>query len=176
MPTSSVSSALSARAPRDGTPPTAAQAVLREARRLHRAATSDALSNALPVLRRLLAARAIPAGSLPQLFHQRATVQRKHVLRMLAFEAGHESWEAYSRVLPGLDPETVALSLALPHGAGAGAGAGTGTGTLKLWFAGEAQARRYAATHGGRALRVGRQAVVLPAHEPTEGDAGRAPV
>ena len=172
MPTSSVSSALSARAPRDGTPPTAAQAVLREARRLHRAATSDALSNALPVLRRLLAARAIPAGSLPQLFHQRATVQRKHVLRMLAFEAGHNSWEAYSRVLPGLDPEAVALSLALPHGAGAG----TGTGTLKLWFAGEAQARRYAATHGGRALRVGRQAVVLPAHEPTEGDAGRAPV
>ena len=157
------------RAPRDPVPNSsslAIQAVLREARRLHRAATSDALSNALPVLRRLLAARAIPAQALPILFRQRATVQRKHVLRMLAFEAGYDSWESYSRLLPGLDPNAVALSLALPRG--------TGTGTLKLWFSGEAQARRYAAAHGGRALRVGRQGVVLPVQEPDSAGAGSA--
>ena len=73
--------------------------MLREAKRLHRAATSDALSEALPVLRRLLAARAVPACPLQALFRDRASLQRKHVLRMLAFEAGHASWEAYSQAL-----------------------------------------------------------------------------
>ncbi len=121
-------------------------------RRLQRAATSDATAAALPVLRRLLAAQALPPTPLPELFRQRAQVQRKHVLRMLAAEAGHASWEDYALVLPTLDPGPLLQTFDSQRG----------SATLKLWFSDEAQARAHAAQHGGQVLRVGRQAVVVP--------------
>ncbi len=130
--------------------------MLREAKRLHRAAASDALSEALPVLRRLLAARAVPAYPLQALFRDRASLQRKHVLRMLAFEAGHASWEAYSQALSSLDSQSVVLSVAVRRS----------TAVLKHWFVGEQQAAQFASTHGGLVTRVGQEgAVVWPARE-----------
>lgn len=68
--------------------------LLREAKRLHRAAQSDSPAESLPVLRRLLAAEAIPGPTLPAAFRARTQVQRKHVLRALTLEAGYPSWEA----------------------------------------------------------------------------------
>lgn len=134
------------------------QVVLREAKRLHRAATSDSPSAALPVLRRLLAARAVPAQTLPNLFRARNTVQRKHILHTLAAEAGHRSWEEYSRVLPVLDVQQLRQTFLSERS----------TASLKHWFASEADAVRFAAQHGGQAVRVRGQAVVLPA-APIEG-------
>lgn len=129
------------------------QFVLREAKRLHRAAASDSPMTSLPVLRRLLAAGAVPALTLPQLHRARDTIQRKHVLRALAVEAGHASWEAYSRELPFLDAQELQQATRLAHGAA----------DLKLWFASEAEAVQFAAEHGGQPVRIGKQAVVLPA-------------
>ncbi|MGL4576315.1 MAG: hypothetical protein ACRCV9_16145 [Burkholderiaceae bacterium] len=131
---------------------TSTQVVLREAKRLHRAATSDSLSSALPVLRRLLNAAAVPTQTLPSLYRLRSTVQRKHVLRTLAFEAGHASWEEYSRVLPLLDAQQLQQSFLSERG----------VASLKLWFPNEAGAEHFAAQNGGQAVRVRSQAVVLP--------------
>ncbi|MBL8346893.1 MAG: hypothetical protein JNN03_15745 [Rubrivivax sp.] len=128
------------------------QLVLREAKRLHRAATTNSPAEALPVLRRLLAASVVTAATLPSLFRARATVQRKHVLQALAREAGYRCWEDYRRELPLLDPEQVRQVASLQRG----------TSTLKLWFPDEPEAMRFAAEHGGHAVRIGRQAVVLP--------------
>lgn len=153
MPSRPSGAPLAARSAACATPaPSATQAVLREARRLHRAATSDATVAALPVLRRLLAAQALPQAPLPELFRQRAQVQRKHVLRMLAAEAGHASWEAYAQVLPTLDAGPLLQAFDSQRG----------SAMLKLWFSDEAQARAHAEQHGGQVLRVGRQAVVVP--------------
>jgi hypothetical protein len=145
-------------------PSPAQAAMLREAKRLHRAATSDALSEALPVLRRLLAARAVPACPLQALFRDRASLQRKHVLRMLTFEAGHASWEAYSQALSGLDSQSVVLSVAAQRS----------TAILKHWFMGEQQAAQFASAHGGLVTRVGHQgAVVWPVQERQRGREGQ---
>lgn len=129
--------------------------VLREARRLHRAATSDSPAAALPVLRRLLAARAVPACSLPSLFNLRSTVQRKHVLRTLAVEAGFDSWESYSRALPRIDAALLQQAFE----------AGRDVSQLRRWFASPALATQYAAKRGGQVVPMGGQAVVLGAAE-----------
>jgi hypothetical protein len=136
------------------------QVVLREAKRLHRAATSDSLSDALPVLRRLLAMGVVTAPTLPRLFGARDAVQRKHVLRALAREAGYRGWEEYRRELPLLDEHHIQQVAALQRGAS----------TLKHWFSDEAAAMRFAAENGGRTVRVGKQAVVLPAAQREVGE------
>ncbi len=126
--------------------------LLREAKRLHRAATSDSLSQALPVLRRFLNAGATPIASLPDLFRQRHGLQRKHVLRLLAMEAGYSSWEAYRPALSQLTAnqfEHLAVSE-------------TGFAHLNLWFASEVDALAFVSENGGRVVRVGQQAVVMP--------------
>ncbi len=138
------------------------QLVLREARRLHRAAASGALSEALPILRRLLATRAVTDRSLPGLFHARGTVQRKHVLRALAREAGYASWEDYRHALPHIDVSHLQQLASVQ----------CGTSVLKLWFSDTSAARRFAAEQGGQAVRVGVQAVVLPAAPSDAAEAG----
>ncbi len=129
-----------------------AGAVLREARRLHRAATSDALSTSLPVLRRLIASGALPDAGLPALFRGRAQVQRKHVLRMLAREAGFDSWESWRPALGAAHASALMQAHDLRRD----------TGTLHLWFRNESEARAFAALHGGTAVRLGDHAVVAP--------------
>jgi hypothetical protein len=135
------------------TPGEAARVVLHEARRLHRAATAESLSTALPVLRRLIANKVLQGMSLPELYRSRAIVQRKHLLRMLAVEAGFASWETYRPVLDAISP------VQLEHFDVAK----TQAGHLNLWFAAYDEAQTYARQYGGRVMRVGGQAVVFPA-------------
>lgn len=132
----------------------AADLVRALARQLHRAATSDSLRVSLPVLRRILATHTLRDLSLPQLHQQRAMVRRKHLLRTLAIEAGHPSWEHYSRALSGMTVEQ------LPHLDMLQASAGY----PNLWFSNREQAQTYALSHGGRVVPVGTQAVVLMQH------------
>lgn len=130
---------------------TAAAVVLREAKILHKAVCSTALMKSLPVLRRLLEAKALPGSSLPELFRRKESIQRKHVLRMLAMEAGYPSWERYRQVLSTLDPAGLShFDIARRD-----------KGSLNLWFASLAEAEQYAAVHGGKPLRVGRHAVIF---------------
>lgn len=125
--------------------------LLREARKLHRSAISASLAQSLPVLRRLRSARVIQDVTLPQLSQSRSMVQRKHVLRMLAIEAGYPGWEAYRRALAGksadelMQFDVVRRNMGYPN----------------LWFSSAQEAERHAASHGGRVIHVGPQAVVF---------------
>ena len=130
---------------------TALAQVLRQAKMLHRAASSDALASALPVLRRLLLAGVTPAMRLPELHRNRAQVQRKHLLRLLAREAGYASWDAYRKVLSELKAEQLEQFDLLRRQAG----------YPNLWFASMDAAQQHARQHGGRVVKVGQQAVIL---------------
>lgn len=123
--------------------------VLREARRLHRAAASPSLETALPVLRRLLAARVLPMRTLPECHRLRARVQRKHLLRMLAIEAGCAQWDDWRSLL-------VSGAAAAPDYATA-----RDVGRLKHWFVDPSDAVRHAAGCGGTVVCIGGQAAVV---------------
>jgi hypothetical protein len=130
----------------------AADIVLREARNLHRAVNADSLARSLPVLRRLLASGVLQGIALPELHRSRDTVvQRKHILRMLAIEAGFASWEAYRPALSRMKASELPHFDIARHDAG----------QLNHWFSTLDEAKAYAASHGGRAMAVGQQAVVL---------------
>lgn len=130
----------------------AAQAVLTLAKKLHRAAASESLSLSMPVLRRILATHTLRDLSLPQLRRQRAMVQRKHVLRMLATEAGFSSWEAYRHALQNMTIENLPHFDMLRNE----------VGYPNLWFSSSSQAQQHALQHGGRVMAVGAQAVLVP--------------
>ena len=132
--------------------PDAAKSVLALAKKLHRAAQSDGLSESLPVLRRLLNAGVLSGLALPQLHARRLQVQRKHVLRMLAIEAGSSSWEGYRRLLDAMTPAEL-IHFDMVRGV---------SGYPNLWFSSTREAEAYALQQGGRVLPVGSQAVVLP--------------
>lgn len=125
--------------------------LLREARKLHSSAISASLAESLPVLRRLRSARVIQELTLPQLSQGRSMIQRKHVLRMLAVEASYPGWEAYRRALAGksadelMQFDVMRRNMSYPN----------------LWFSSTEEAERNAASHGGRVIRVGPQAVVF---------------
>lgn len=127
--------------------------VLRTAKHLQRAATSESTAASLPVLRRLLAANVLHDAGLPQLHRERDKVQRKHVLRLLAIEAGHANWESYRAALAHLQPDELQHFDLLR----------ANMGYPNLWFSTFEQAQAHASAHGGKALRVGTQAVVSPA-------------
>lgn len=137
----------------------AARLVLGMARRLHKAAMADSLAVSLPVLRRLLTSQTLRHTTLPGLHRDRHSIQRKHLLRMLAVEAGHAGWEAYRHALARMTPaELPHFDLLRPA-----------AGYPNLWFSTPAQARAHAAQHGGRVVPVGTQAVVIEAVRPVEG-------
>lgn len=125
--------------------------VLRMARNLHRATESESLAVSLPVLRRLLATATLTAISLPELQRNRDIIQRKHILRMLAIEAGFASWEDYRHALDTMSVDQIPHFDYLRRQAG----------YPNLWFSTYEEAQRYAAAHNGHALKVGEQAVVL---------------
>ncbi|MBV8250659.1 MAG: hypothetical protein JO200_19700 [Comamonas sp.] len=145
MPTSALFHPFESRAPER------VVALLRAAKLLHRDAVADSRAQALPVLRRLLSSRALQGLSLPQLFAQKAMVQRKHVLLMLGREGGFEDWAGYRAALAGsaaevhMPLEAVALRPGYPN----------------HWFSTPEQARVHAAEQGGQVVQVGTQAVVL---------------
>ena len=134
--------------------PERVSALLRAAKLLHRHAVAPSRAQSLPVLRRLISTQVLQSLSLPQLYEQQAMVQRKHVLQMLAREAGFADWAAYREALSGhaadihmpLEAVAVALHAGYPN----------------HWFSTLEQARTHAAQRGGQVVQVGSQAVVLP--------------
>ncbi len=130
---------------------TAIALVLREAKRLHRLAQSDSLSSSLPALRRLLGTQVLRNMSLPQAFRLRSTVQRKHLLRLLAIEAGYASWEEYRPALVDVLPSALDHFIVLRDG----------WAFAHSWFASEQQAQTQVASAGGRVVRIGHHAVAL---------------
>lgn len=132
-------------------PESAAEVLLRIARNLHRTVSSGSLSVSLPIMRRLIATSTLTAISLPELQRNRDIVQRKHVLRMLAIEAGFKCWEDYRHALDRMSLEELTHYDHLRRQ----------VGYPNLWFSNYEEAQAYANDHGGRALRVGLQAVVL---------------
>jgi len=129
----------------------AAEVLLRTARHLHRSAFSDSLSIALPVLRRLLATSTLTAVSLVELQRNRDIIQRKHVLRMLAIEAGFNSWEDFRHALDRMSVDEINHYDPL-RGA---------VGYPNLWFSNYEEAQAYANEHNCRPLRFGMQALVI---------------
>lgn len=127
-------------------------ALLKEAKRLHRAALSQSNMRALPVLRRLKSAEVIRGLSLLELRKTQGLIQRKHLLQLLASEAGFSSWANYKHALehPALD-SIEHFSLPMKQ-----------IGYPNLWFSNRAEADQYAHSQGGRAISVGHQAVVIP--------------
>lgn len=142
-------------------PTTALELVLHQARKLHRAAQTGPLLQAMPALRRAHAAGVLPGRSLSTLFRERQQLQRKHFLRTLAVEAGYPDWEHYRPALVSMPPQAV------DH-----LHASTGWhGFLNHWFSTEAEAREHAQQHGGTVHRVGTQAVVIAAEAEVAHDA-----
>ena len=129
----------------------AVESLLREARRLHRAAKMGSISSALPALRRLHAAGVCPGSSVSMLYKERQTLQRKHFLRTLAVEAGYSCWEKYRPLLQTLPEDS--LSQLKPDG--------YTVSKLNLWFSSQLQATQYVEVNGGRVLCYGRQAIVI---------------
>ncbi|MCZ4306745.1 hypothetical protein O4G98_18590 [Zoogloeaceae bacterium G21618-S1] len=123
----------------------------REARRLCKAARSDALTDALPALRRLLAAKLFDKHSLNTLYRQRASVQLKHCLSAVARESGFDDWPAVLAHHNATPPEAAlrwrlrAADLPYPN----------------RWFSDHTTARAWQAENGGQLIPYGEQAVVL---------------
>lgn len=129
----------------------AVKPVLNLAKRLHKAALSEQLSLSLPVLRRVLATRTLYDISLPELRQSRSRVQRKHILRTLAIESGYPSWEEYRQALSSMVASDLEhYDLIRPT-----------AGYPNLWFPSVSQAAKHVVTHGGQAIRVGDQGVVI---------------
>lgn len=125
----------------------------REAKRLCKSARSDALTEALPALRRLLAAKQFPRHSLSALYQQRSSVQLKHCLTAVAREGGFDDWPAVLTCRSTTLPEAAlrwglrAADLPYPN----------------RWFSTHAEARAWQAANGGQVIPYGEQAVVLVA-------------
>lgn len=129
----------------------AARLVLSLAKHLHKAALSEQLSMSLPVLRRVLATRTLRDISLPALRRNRSLVRRKHILRTLAIESGYPSWEEYRLALSSMVASDLGhYDLIRPT-----------AGYPNLWFSSVSQAAKHVTTHGGQAIRVGDQGVVI---------------
>lgn len=143
---------------------TAAELVLRQARKLHRAAQSESISLAMPAVRRIHAAGVFPGRPLSLLYRERQGLKRKHFLRALAQEMGFPDWERFRPCLDQMSPE------AFEHFKVADAW----YVFLNSWFSSEEQARLYAAQYGGRVVRVGTQAVVISPESLCDADAGGA--
>lgn len=131
---------------------TVVESFLREAKRLHRAAQSDSYARSLPILRRLIEQQVFQRMALPELRRSKSLVQRKHILNLLAIEAGFSHWAEFRQALTVLAPEVERhYLLALRH-----------SGYPNHWFSTLAQAEEFAHSHGGYALAYGKQGVVIP--------------
>jgi hypothetical protein len=132
--------------------PVAAALVLTLARQLHKSATSDSRALSLPVLRRVIASGTLRDIDLPELYRRRSTVQRKHVLRTLAVEAGFASWEEYRPALNTMTADQLAhFDLTIGRAS-----------YPNIWFPSKAEAITHADKHGGHVMSVGEQGVVIP--------------
>ena len=152
MPKPSHVSLIPAPAPRADTHAgTAADLLLRQARKLHRAASTGSIVSAMPAVRRLHAAGIFPGRSLSALYRDRGELKRKHFLRALAVEAGFADWESCKPQLGHLPVEAFARFKVEEEW----------FAFLNSWFSNEQDAQAFADKHGATVVRVGTQAVVL---------------
>lgn len=125
---------------------------LREAKVLHKQSKSDSLVRSLPVLRRLLSAEVLSNISLVELKNSNTMIQRKHLLQMLAVENGTRCWADFKlqvEVAPegSIRPNSLELKDA---------------GYPVLWFSNVDEANAYTEHHGGKIVKLGSQAAVVP--------------
>jgi len=122
------------------------------ARRVLRHARAAQAHVALPVLRRLVAAKLNAGQSLSALHASRETLQLKTLLRLLAVELGYADWAACKAVI---DSREAACLDRYRLDAGA-------FGDFeKNWFANATQARDWQRQHGGYVVQYGEQAVAI---------------
>jgi hypothetical protein len=125
--------------------------LLREARKLHKTVKTGSLSQSLPILRRLITSKTLTQLSLPELRNKPDIVQRKHLLQMLAHEAGYSSWASYKQAIEATNTKhDDHYSLVLQQ-----------AGYPNLWFSSLNEAEEYVKYHGGKPVAVGTQAVVI---------------
>lgn len=130
------------------------KSLLREAKKLHKAAKSESLSRSLPILRRLISSNTLTNISLVELRNKTTLIQRKHILQMLAYETGYSNWASYRQAVESNQAENIDhYSFSLRK-----------VGYPNLWFASFNEAESYAQTHGGNPVQVGHQAVVIKAN------------
>ena len=127
----------------------------KQAKRLQRAAQYGRKADAIPILRRLIRTQVISHLTLPALYRQREQVQRKHLYRLLAKEAGFDTWEAWRADLKSrMESGSEEVNLGLLHSP-------MKSSYPNLWFSSVEEARCYSAEHGGQVYAYGEQAVVL---------------
>ncbi|HYD94988.1 MAG TPA: hypothetical protein VEC01_06655 [Noviherbaspirillum sp.] len=122
------------------------------ARRLLREAHSARPSAAMPVIRRVHRAGVLPVQRVADLYHARAALQLKHMLRMVAIELGYPGWDACKHDIdrrPASALDRFRLDL------------GAFGDYNQVWFATEAEAQQWQQENGGRIVVYGAQAVVM---------------
>ncbi|WDZ95386.1 hypothetical protein Herbaro_18140 [Herbaspirillum sp. WKF16] len=127
----------------------------RYAKRLLRAARAERSSEALPILRRIVAMQVTPEISVAELYPLRASLQLKHVLHMLAREIGFPNWESCARQADARPPallDRYRFEL------------GMFRDFETNWFADMAIAQDWQREHGGYLIAYGSQAVAILAH------------
>lgn len=125
---------------------------LREAKVLHKQATSKSLAHSLPVLRRLLSTQVLTNISLKQLKSNTDIIQRKHLLHMLAVENGEICWADFEhKVSASPQGSMLPYSVELKN-----------AGYPVLWFSSLEEAQDYSEQHSGKVIQVNNQAVVVP--------------
>lgn len=125
---------------------------LREAKILQKAAKSPSLAQSLPVLRRLLNSEVLTDISLLELKSNTEIIQRKHLLNMLAIENGSRCWKDFRQQVAAAEQGSI-----LPNSIEL-----RDAGYPVLWFSTVLEANSYTDQHGGRVIKVGSQAAVVP--------------
>lgn len=122
------------------------------ARHLLRRARGAERSIALPILRRLLAAKVLKVQRLTELHTQRESIQLKQILAMLAVELGYADWATCKQRIDTCD-SAVIDRYRLDAGA---------FGDFEMnWFADVQQAQVWQHQNGGYLVRYGTQAVAI---------------
>ena len=125
--------------------------LLKQAKKIHRTALTRSTSQALPILRRLLINKILINISLVELNKNKTLIKRKHILQLFAAEAGYQDWGTYRKVLTsGINWQDDNYISALRHHS-----------YPNLWFSTLVLAQEYVSNSGGRAIKMGTQAVVL---------------
>jgi len=125
---------------------------LREAKVLQKLTQSTSLSDALPVLRRLLNSNVLTNISLVALKKNTSIIQRKHLLQMLAAENGANSWADFKQqIVTAPEGSILPNSIELRD-----------AGYPVHWFSNTTEATAYSEHHGGKVVKLGNQAAVVP--------------
>jgi hypothetical protein len=125
--------------------------VLRHAKQLQRDARSDSLAGSLPVLRRCWHPGSSATPRWPACTRSGSGYSASTSCACSRWKPAMRAGRTTARTLATLDPGQLEhFDLLRRH-----------VGYPNLWFASLEEAQRHAAEHGGRAMRCGRQAVVI---------------